>query len=50
MRNQLLTMVAAWEAAPYTQLRAADHRGFGYDRLTEQIAAATNYTVSSGPY
>src|SRR4051812_3775399 len=50
VRNQLLTMVAAWKATPYTQLRAADHRGWVYDRLTADLAAATDYTVVAGPY
>jgi len=45
-----MTMVAAWKAAPYTQLRAADHRGWAYDRLTAQLAEATAYTISGGPY
>jgi len=43
-------MMAAWKATPYTRLRAADHRGWAYDRLTADLAAATGYTVAAGPY
>lgn len=50
MRNQLLTMVAAWKATPYTQLRAADHRGWAYDRLTAALSVATDNTIAAGPY
>lgn len=50
MRNQLRTFLSAWKAAPYTQLRAADHRGWAYDRMTTQLAIAADYTVLYGPY
>jgi hypothetical protein len=50
MRNQLRTLIAAWKETNYTHLQAADHRGFGYDRLTAQLTEATDYTVLGGPY
>lgn len=50
MKNQLRTILTAWKETPFARLRASDHRSFGYDRLTEQIAAATEYTVLHGPY
>src|SRR5688572_25413976 len=50
MRNQLRTLIAAWKGTKYSQFQAADHRGWTYDRLTAQLAAATDYTVLSGPY
>lgn len=50
MRNQLRTLLAAWKETNYSQLQAADHRGWGYDRLTAQFTAATDYTVLGGPY
>ena len=50
MRNQLRTMVAALNATPYTQLRAADYRGWAYDRLTAQLAEAADHSVAGGPY
>jgi hypothetical protein len=50
MRNQIRTLISAWKAAPYTQLRAADHRSWTYDRLAKEIAAAAEYTVVHGPY
>jgi hypothetical protein len=50
MRNQLRTLIAAWKETNYSQLQAADHRGFGYDRLTAQLTEASDYTVLGGPY
>jgi len=50
MRNQLRTLIAAWKGTRYSQFQAADHRGWTYDRITAQLAAATDYTVLSGPY
>ena len=50
MRNQLRTLIAAWKETNYSQLQAADHRGWGYDRLTAHLTAATDYTVLGGPY
>lgn len=50
MRNQLRTLIAAWKETGYSQLQAADHRGWAYDRLTAQLSADTDYKVLSGPY
>lgn len=50
MRNQLRTLLAAWKETNYSQLQAADHRGWGYDRLTAHFTAATDYSVLGGPY
>ncbi len=45
-----MSLMASWKATPYAQLRAADHRGWAYDRLTSELAVATDYTVAAGPY
>lgn len=50
MRNQIRTLISAWKAAPYTQLRASDHRSWTYDRLAREIGVATEHTVVHGPY
>jgi hypothetical protein len=50
MRNQLRTLIAAWKETNYSQLQAADHRGWSYDRLAAQLSADTDYTVLGGPY
>jgi hypothetical protein len=50
MNNQIRTLVQAWRVNPYTQLRAADHRNWTYDRLAAQIGELAEHTVQSGPY
>jgi len=49
LKNQLLTMISAWKANPYTRWQAADQRN-GYDRIARQIGEAAKHTVLSGPY
>ena len=50
MRNQIRTLISAWKAQPYTQLRAADHRSWTYDKLARELAGMAEYTVQHGPY
>lgn len=50
MMNQVRRILSAWEVNPYTRLQAADHRGWAYDKLSRQVGALTQYTVSSGPF
>ncbi len=50
MRNQIRTLITAWKDQGYTQLHAADHRNFLYDRLAATICEETKYRVMGGPY
>jgi hypothetical protein len=50
MRNQIRTFLSAWKVQPYTQLQAADHRNFAYDRLAAVICQEAEYRVLGGPY
>lgn len=50
MRNRIRRLLQSWEVSPYTQLRAADHRNWAYDRLAKRLATLADYAVLSGPY
>ena len=50
MNDHIRTFLAAWKEQPYTQLRAADHRGFNYDKVAAQVRALSRHIVLSGPY
>lgn len=50
MINHVRRLVSAWQVQPYTDFRAADTRGFAYDRVTKAVEDLTQFKVMSGPY